>query len=229
MRARLTLSAGLLAATALLFGSIALAQEEAPSLNLEAPSHTLELRIGTGYTQGFGLLTSAQSIGAVAGPGIGIEAAVDFRSDPWWSIGLQGEYQEFAPNTSGTTAARGTAGNIGFTYHASPFMRGDPFFRIGTGYRLLWDVDPVGGAQSALFHGFELAMATVGYDFRSSPGVAIAPVVGADLDLWTWQENHGANIPLPSAHVGAFLFAGAQGRFDVSEMLTRSHAIANNK
>jgi len=226
MRARLTVSAGLWTATGMLFGTIAFAQEEAPNLNLEAPSHTLELRIGTGYTQGFGLLASSQSIDAVAGPGIGIDAAADYRFDPRWSIGLQGEYQEFAPITSATRAARGAAGNVGFTYHASPFTRADPFFRFGTGYRLLWEVDPVGGAPTALVHGAELATATVGYDVRSSPGIAIAPVVGADLDLWAWQEQNGANVPLRPAQVGTYLFAGVQGRFDVGEIPT-PRTIAN--
>lgn len=227
MRERLMISAGLLATTGLPFGSIALAQEEGPTLNLQAPSNTLELRIGTGYTQGFGLLSSSQSIDAVAGPGVGIDAAADYRFDPRWSIGLQGEYQEFAPNTSATAAARGSAGNVGFTYHASPFVRGDPFLRIGTGYRLLWDVHPVGGAPTVLVHGFQLATATLGYDFRSSPGIAIAPVVGVDLVLWTWQDHGGTNIPLPSAQVGTFLFAGMQGRFDVGEMQTPSRTTAN--
>lgn len=229
MRARLTISAGLLAAAGALFGSTALAQEEVQSVNLEAPSNTLELRIGTGYTQGFGPLNSSQSIQSVAGPGVGIDGAVDYRFDPRWSIGLEGEYQEFAPNTSATTAARGVLGNVGFTYHASPFVRGDPFLRIGTGYRLLWDVEPVGGAPTALMHGFELATAAIGYDFRSSPGIAIAPVVGVDLDLWNWQERSGTNIRLPSAQVGTYLFAGVQGRFDVAEMQAQSHTVAKNK
>lgn len=229
MRARLTLSAGLLAATGVLFGAIALAQEEAPRSNLRAPSNTLELRIGTGYTQGFGLLNSSQSIHDVAGPGIGINAAADYRFDPRWSIGLQAEYQEFAPNTSAATDARGATANVGFTYHASPFIRGDPFVRIGTGYRFLLDVNPVGGAPTALMHGFVLTTATVGYDFRSSPSFAIAPVVGADLDLWTWQVHNGTNIPLPTPQVGTYLFAGMQGRFDVSEAPKPSRSVANNK
>jgi hypothetical protein len=229
MRERLTISAVLLAVTGPLFGSFALAQEEVPSPSLRAPSNTLELRIGTGYTQGFGLLASSQSIDAVAGPGIGINGAVDYRFDPRWSLGLQGEYQEFAPHTSTAAAASGAAGNVGFTYHASPFTRGDPFVRIGTGYRLLWDLDPPGGAPSAIVHGFVPATATVGYDFRSSPAFAIAPVVGADLDVWTWQEHNGTNVPLHPAQVGTYFFAGMQGRFDLGEMQTRHRTIANNK
>jgi hypothetical protein len=82
---------------------------------------------------------------------------------------------------------------------------------------MLWSVNPLGGSPTTMVHGFELAKATFGYDFRFSPGVAIAPVVGADVDLWAWQEQNGVNTALSSAQVGMYVFAGLQGRFDMGE------------
>jgi hypothetical protein len=92
--------AGLALAAALLVAGRAAAQE-APRLDLPlaAPSNALELKVGTGYTQGYGPLTPTRSIRDVAGAGIGASVDADYRFGPRWSIGLQGEYQEFAPNT----------------------------------------------------------------------------------------------------------------------------------
>jgi len=184
---------------------------------LEAPSNAFEVKIGTGYTQGFGLLRPSQSLPDVAGAGLGVNVDADYRANPYWSVGLQGEYQEFANNTSTNNAARGMAGNIGVTGHFAPFIHGDPWIRVGTGYRLLWSVAPTNGEPNTLVHGFEVAKATIGYDLRASSAVAIAPVVGADLDIFGWQEQNGVNSTLSSAQVGFFVFGGLQGRFDMGE------------
>jgi hypothetical protein len=215
MRGRVMIAAGFVGASSLLLASSALAQE-APSLNrpMAAPSNAFELNVGTGYTQGFGLLTPTRSIRDVAGAGLGAHVGLDYRFDPRWSIGIQGEYQEFAPNTSANTAARGLAANVGLTYHARPFRTGDPFVRLGTGSRLLWSVNPPGGGPTTMVNGFELAKASFGLDYRFSPGVAIAPVVGVDVDLWAWQQQSGVSAALSRAQVGSYIFLGVQGRFD---------------
>jgi hypothetical protein len=184
---------------------------------LEAPSNALELKVGTGYTQGFGLLTPSQSIPDVAGAGLGVDADIDYRASPGVSVGVQGEYQEFANNTNANQAARGMAGNIGVTGHFAPYQHGDPWVRFGTGYRLLWNVDPNNGSGTTLIHGFEVGKLTLGYDLRPSAEVAIAPVIGADLDIFGWQEQGGVNTTLSSAQVGFFVFGGLQGRFDIGE------------
>jgi hypothetical protein len=185
------------------------------SRRMAAPSNALELKVGTGYTQGFGMLRPAQSILDVAGAGLGVNADIDYRASPHWSVGVQGEYQEFENNTNTNSAARGMAGNLGVTYHGAPFRVGDPWLRFGTGYRLLWSVSPNPGTPTVLTHGFEVGKATFGYDMRASSGVAIAPVVGIDLNIWTWQDVNGLNATLPSAQVGTYVYAGLQGRFDV--------------
>src|SRR5579883_601594 len=55
-----------------------------------APSHALELGVGTGYTQGFGMIAPGRGIDDVAGAGIGISGAIDYRLSRPWSIGVEG-------------------------------------------------------------------------------------------------------------------------------------------
>jgi hypothetical protein len=183
---------------------------------MPAPADSLELKVGTGYTQGFGLLLPGQAIVNNARAGIGVNADIDYRITPHWSTGVQGEYQEFdAINARG---ARGFAGNVGFTAHGSPYQVGDPFFRLGFGYRMLWLVDPVNqmnGGQTAMIHGFEVAKATLGYDFRVSPGVALAPQIGGDVNVFLWKDQNGNTTTFTNPQVGSFIFAGLQARFNV--------------
>jgi hypothetical protein len=189
-----------------------------------APTNALELRVGTGYTQGFGHAAPRRAIPDVAGAGIGVDVDADYRMDPRWSMGLEAGFQEF--QTAQNLGARGLASNVGVTYHASPLMRGEPWVRLGAGYRLLWDVSPPGAATTAR-HGFELAKATIGYDVRVSDAVAIAPEVGADVNLFVWQTQNGVTNALSSGRLGTFLFAGVQGRFDVAGQSATSTTVAN--
>lgn len=176
---------------------------------MPAPTNAFELKLGTGYTQGFGNISPNRSISDASGAGIGFSADLDWRIDPMVSAGVETQYQEFAaPNSTGS---RGLAANVGATFHALPTMRGDPWLRLGTGYRLLWEVGPNSAPSNTnMFHGFDLVTAKVGYDFRASPDVAVAPVIGADLQTFIWEN---ANT-LGSAQLGTFIYAGLQGRFD---------------
>src|SRR4051812_12716490 len=175
------------------------AQEQTgPSLTapVAAPENALELKLGTGYTQGFGNLAPGRAMPRVAGAGLGGSLDIDYRMSRRWSLGVEGQYQEFSSHDN--TGARGLAGNIGATYHFSPIRRGDPFVRLGTGYRMLWETKPgfVEG-QTTMRHGFELASAKIGYDFRVSEDVAIAPVIGADVNLFLWEnQNNTVNRDL---------------------------------
>jgi hypothetical protein len=219
--------AGLVCAGALSFGSGARAEEANYfERGVPAPSHALELKVGTSYTQGFGMIAPGRSIRDTAGAGIGVDLDADYRANPTWSVGVQGEYQEFANELN--TAARGMAANVGVTFHAMPYSRGDAWLRLGTGYRLLWSVNPP-GEPNALRHGFELAKATIGYDVRVSSDVALSPVVGADLNLFVWEDQNGANRTLASAQVGTFIFAGLQGRFDIGGQSGAATTVATNR
>jgi hypothetical protein len=203
--------AALIGLTTLAWSATAGAQEE-PRAGRPAPSDVFELRVGSAYTQGFGHVAPGQPVLDVAGPGAGFNVDADYRVDTRTSLGLQGEVQEFESRHN--VAARGVAGNLGVTTHASPLGRGDPWLRVGTGYRLLWSVNPT-SEPTTLLHGFELAKATVGYDVRVSPDIALAPAVGAALDLFVWQAQGGLNTALDAPQVCAFVFAGLQGRFDM--------------
>ncbi len=198
------------------FCATAAAQEANTYLgeHLRAPKNTLELKIGTGYTQGFGNIAPGRSLPDVAGAGIGAQLDLDYRINHHWSIGVEGQYQEFTSEQN--SSSRGMAANLGATYHLSPILRGDPWIRIGTGYRLLWEQEPNGAVGvSQLRHGFELGAAKVGYDVRVSEDVAIAPVIGADLNVFLWENPSAAsNGALTSGQVATFIYAGMQGRFD---------------
>jgi len=180
---------------------------------IPAPNRALELKIGSGYTQGIGMILPGTGMPSIAGPGIGVNADLDYRSTPHTSVGVAGQYQEFQ-NGRQNSAARGLAGTLGVTYHASPMLRGDPWARLGVGYRMLWSVDPVAGGPTTLIHGFDLAALDLGYDIRLSQGVAIAPMIGADVNLFLWEAASGTNTALSSAQVAMFVFGGLQGRFD---------------
>jgi hypothetical protein len=193
---------------------------------MPAPSNAFELKLGTGYTQGFGNIAPGRGINSVAGAGIGFSLDLDYRATPLVSAGLEAQYQEFT--TENNTGSRGLAGSIGATIHGAPDQRGDPWLRLGTGYRLLWDVNhtgPFGQLNTTnLFHGFDIVTAKVGYDFRPSPDVALAPVVGADLQTFVWENA----TPLSTAQLGTFIYAGLQGRFNAGGS-TATHAALNGE
>ena len=200
--------------------------EEAYRRGLPAPQNAFELKLGSGYTQGFGRIAPGVGIPSVAGAGVAGNVDLDYRLTPHTSVGLAGQYQEF--NSENNTAARGTMGNIGVTYHGAPLQRADPWFRFGAGYRLLWSVNPVGGGPNVLLHGFEIAALNLGYDLRLSEGAAIAPMIGADLNLFVWEDSGGVNRRLSTAQVGTFVFAGLQGRFDAGSSTSSSSATASS-
>jgi hypothetical protein len=195
---------------------------------LAAPTQAFELKLGTGYTQGFGNAFPGVGMPSVAGAGIAGNVDLDYRVSPHASVGLAGQYQEFTSERN--SAARGVAANIGFTYHGAPFTRADPWFRLGAGYRLLWSVDPVGPLgntlPTTLVHGFEIAALNLGYDLRVSEGVAIAPMLGVDLNMFIWANANGSNTALSSAQVATFVFAGIQARFDAGPSKPTSGSVA---
>jgi hypothetical protein len=190
-----------------------------------APTNAFELKVGAAYSQGFGMLTPRQSVLDVAGAGIAADLDLDYRADPYWSFGVQGEYQEFANNSTNNNGARGFVGNLGVTFHGSPMSHADPWVRFGTGYRLLWNVSPTNGTPTQLVHGFEVGKLTLGYDLKPAAEVAISPVVGIDLNIFAWQLQNGVSTTLSTAQVGSYVWAGLQGRFDVGPT-TESRAVA---
>jgi hypothetical protein len=182
---------------------------------LAAPTEAFELRLAGVYTQGFGNFSPNLGLPSVAGAGVGGNLDLAYRMTPHASVGVSGQYAEFSSENN--TAARGVVGNIGITYHGAPYQRADPWLRFGAGYRLLWSVNQFVNSvegPTVLVHGFELGALNLGYDLRLSEGVAIAPMIGVDLNLFIWDRVAGVNHALSSAQVGTFVFAGIQARFD---------------
>lgn len=182
---------------------------------VQAPSNALELKVGAGYTQGFGRTAPTRTLPEVGGAGGAIGAEIDYRINPKWSVGVESQYYDLA--NSENTSARGLVGNLGATYHFLPSQFGDPFARLGTGYRFLWENEPNGVTNTTVLrHGFELAALKVGYDVRLTEDFALAPVVGADLNMFLWEKATGTNGgALASSEWGTFVYAGFQGRFDI--------------
>jgi hypothetical protein len=200
--------------------------QEAPYLEqpLRAPSQAFELRLGTGYTQGFGNVAPGRTLPDVSGAGIAGDLSLDARTSPNFSFGIDGQYQEFTSQQN--TASRGLAGTIGGTVHFAPYAKGDPWARLGTGYRMLWEVDPSAGPAatnngSVLRHGFDLASLKLGYDVRVSEDVAIAPIIAGDVNMFLWEvPSGGTNHALSSAQIGSFVYGGLLGRFDIGGQRT---------
>jgi hypothetical protein len=137
-------------------------------------------------------------------------------------IGTTLGYQEFAtgskpagvPNQMDSgSAARGAVGAVDVTYHFNPYQRLDPWMRVGTGYRFLWEVHNAPGRTYG-YHGFDWARLAVGADMRVSEDVAIAPVLGADLNTFVWKVG-APQAPITDLGTSVFVYAGLQGRFDV--------------
>lgn len=192
----------------------ALDAEDALTAPVRAPDRALELGVTAGYTQGFGSLTPDRRV--AAGPGGAIGASVGYRINPYWSIGVTGQYQGYGSRgaQASSTTVRGATGDVHGTYHLSPYSRLDPYVNLGSGYRLFAE-SPAGDAPTTLTHSVELGKLAVGLDVRSSESVAISPVVGLDLNLFILRAG---GAPAPSTgnqSVSAFLFAGVEGRFDL--------------
>jgi hypothetical protein len=213
------------------WGSKVRAQEEEAYFQhtLPAPSNAFELQLSTGYTQGLGNIAPNRPIIDVAGAGIGFTADVGYRASPHTSVGLEGQYQAFTAENS--SSAQGLDLNIGVTLHAMPESRGDPWLRLATGYRMLWQANPTGPLGFAtsnttdMFHGFDIVNARIGYDIRASSGVAFAPIIGANLQTFVWENS----TALTKAQVGTFLYAGLQGRFDAGGTSATSVALAGTQ
>ena len=181
---------------------------------VRAPSEAFELGVEAGYTQGFGSITSDRRVGA--GPGGTVGVSLDYRIDPRWSVGVQGQYQAYGSGTRESTASlRGAIADVRGTYHMAPYARVDPYLTFGAGYRLLAE-SPADNTPTTLLHGLEIGKVELGLDVRGSESVAISPVIGADVNLFMVRAGGGSQAAsLNNKSVNTFLFAGVKGRFDV--------------
>ena len=194
-----------------------------------APSQAFELTAAIDYTQGLGQIQkgSANNINDVANAGAGFNLGVGYRVTPMLGIGVNAEYQEFATGRTldPGSSARGTAFDVNASFHFNPYRRLDPWVKVATGYRLLWSVPSQG--TNVLIHGFDLAKVQAGLDIRSTPGVAIGPMIGADLNVFLWERpDGGSNTAISDPRVNTFLYAGIQGRFDAGGVEVHDPALS---
>ncbi|MDP9002830.1 MAG: autotransporter domain-containing protein, partial [Myxococcota bacterium] len=184
--------------------------QETPYLrqHVEPPRRAFELTLGTGYTQGFGMLHEGVGMPSVATEGVALNVGLGYRIDPHWMVGVAGEYQEL--NAQRAASVRGVATGIQAAYHFTPYDRLDPWVALGAGYRWLWERHNV-PASVTVTNGLQMARLTLGLDLRASRGFAIAPVIGGDLNLFLSQGDQAIQDP----RVSTFVYAGLQGRFDI--------------
>jgi hypothetical protein len=184
-----------------------------------APSDAFELSMGMGYTQPFGSLQSGAPMSDVAGTGASFDLGGAYRINPRWAVGLTGEFQEL--NAERATGARGMTWTVAGAYHIAPYRSADPWVQLGTGYRAFWETQNFGHTVTS--HAIELGKLTAGIDFHLIDGSVVAPVIGADLNLFLWQDN-GVFGAINNPTVSGFVFAGIQGRIDFGGMRTESGA-----
>jgi len=209
-------------------GSTAQAQEE-PYLKqpLAAPTNAFELQLSTGYTQGFGHIVPDTAINNVAGAGWGFTGDVAYRFNPYASLDLEGQYQVFVAENA--NSSQGVDVNVGATFHGMPNRRADPWLRVATGWRWIWQgstTAPIGANvppfTSASYTGWDVVNLRIGLDIRTSDNISWAPVVGADLQSFFWEGT----ATLPRGQFGTFVYAGVQGRFDIGPSAPASVALA---
>jgi hypothetical protein len=213
-----TIIAALVGSLVLAASATALAQEETSGgywgQRVDAPRNAAEITIGTGYTQPFGLVRQGVNLQDVATAGAGVEAGLGWRIDPRWMVGGTLQYNELTSQVAGASGVRGGSGTVDGTFHFLPYDRADPWVKLGTGYRMMWTVNDQ--HPNVLTHGFELARLSLGLDVRTSSGLAIAPVVGADLNVFVWEQAQGASTSnISDPRVSTFIYAGIQARMDV--------------
>lgn len=186
-----------------------------------APRAAFEIGLNGGYTQPFGKIANGRVMRDEIGAGGAVGLDLGYRLSPHWSLGFTGQYHDSGARGAldGNTDFRGVAGGVQGTYHMMPYGRVDPYLTLGTGYRLLWRATDRAGDTNLLTHGLELGKAMLGVDFRISPSVALGPVVGADVNLFLWDNPEGpiGNQAIASGdrRPSTFLFAGLAARFDI--------------
>jgi hypothetical protein len=184
---------------------------------VNAPRGAFELGADAGYTQGFGTMSTGRRVPDLAGPGGTLGVTLGYRINPRWSLAASGQVQGYgsAQALAKGTMVRGATVGVQGTYHGAPFDRLDPFITLGTGYRIITE-KPAGELPTTVTHGFEIAKVQVGLDLRPGESVAIAPVIGADLNMFMWQSGGGVETArLTDRGINTFVYAGVQGRFDV--------------
>jgi len=202
------------------FAAFANAQET-PSVPIDAPKNAAEIGVGLGYSQPTGDLTQRDSADDIARAGGEVSADVGYRIDARWLVGLYGGYGHYhAPGGTSYDIVNSATGGFQAQYHIMPFGRVDPWIGFGAGYRGLYQ--SLENQNTRAWHGIQLARARLGVDYRVNETVALGPVIGMDVTMFTSQHAPGSSSGVDA--VGSdnltatpFFFAGLAGRFDIGK------------
>jgi hypothetical protein len=183
-----------------------------------AVQNAFELGIAAGYAQGAGKLGgNMNSLEDVASAGGAVEVDAGARIIPNLSVGLYGTFSQSArgDQVASSTDVFGASAGVQGTWHFRPATSVDPFVNLGTGWRGLW-LSPSSGKATAL-QGLELARLQLGVDYRVTPDVAIAPVIGGALDMFVSEDSPMTTdyTEIQTKKVNFTGFAGIAGRFDL--------------
>lgn len=186
-----------------------------------APRNATEIGVGVGYSQPAGNLTQrgGDHVADIARGGGEVNAEVGYRLDPRWLIGIYGGYGQYhAPNGTSKDIVNTVNAGVQAQYHLTPFSGVDPWVSLGVGYRGFFQNPRDAGTRS--LHGLQLAKVRIGADYRVTDSVALGPLIGMDLTMFTSEHRAGSGNAVDAVGsnnltVTPFFFAGVGGKFDL--------------
>jgi hypothetical protein len=184
---------------------------------VQAPTNALELGARLGCGAAFGDVRTGvprYNLGALGGTA---EIGLGYRATPELMLGTYAQGAFYGTGTGTTTNQRpnifGTLFGVEATLHTRPRRALDPWLALGTGWRTHWTTFP--GQSTTIRHGWEIARAQIGLDFRATPQIAISPVLGADVSIFLYESPPGvADFRAIPGRLNSFVFAGFVGHFD---------------
>jgi hypothetical protein len=160
------------------------------------------------------LRPSAEECSAAGGQ---LEVDFGYRLTPELMIGLFGTASKYGSRAGLPTGNATSSASIGAQagWHFRPLHGLDPWLTLGSAWRGYWEHVGTGLGTNS-FGGWEIARVQVGLDARLNDRLAIAPVLGADVNMFISESAAGTlgyrAIP---GHLNTFVFAGVAGRFDI--------------
>lgn len=211
----------LIPALSLLVPAVASAQpnESSGTDRYLAPADdAVEISVGTGYVHGLGKTGGEMAdLDELTGPGGALQLELGYRIIPNLTIGGYGAFSlhDNGDAVDDNVDVFGATAGVQAAWHFRPESALDPWVKLGTGWKGLW-LSPDTGKNTSL-QGLELARLQVGVDYRITPEIAIAPVVGGSLGMFISQDSPMTDeyTEIDSKEVNFTGFAGLSGTFDI--------------
>jgi hypothetical protein len=183
-----------------------------------AVSQAFEIGVAGGYLQGAGDIgTGMGRVQDYAGAGGGGELKLGYRPIASLAFGIFGGCSAHGTGDLVTAEATSTTASAGLfaDWHFRPDRSVDPWVGLSTGWRGLWIVPNEGDTTS--WQGLEIARLQLGLDYRITPEIAIAPVLGASMSMFLAHETPDTSgfDSIGSPKPNFFFFGGLQARFDL--------------